>query len=105
MISLSTVKQIADYAVNDKPPAKEVLDFHTHADTDGSAKAVHHSLGSGANQASPGNHSHDGGASAVILPLDVAGVTLTGSRANLAQMMATILPALVALGAVDNTTP
>lgn len=30
-------------------------------DTDGSHYATHHTLGSGANQAAPGNHSHDGG--------------------------------------------
>lgn len=48
------------------PDAKTVRDFHRHSDVDGSAKAIHHTLGSGPSQASPGNHTHDGGASAPI---------------------------------------
>lgn len=97
--------KIAKHAESDKPPAKAVLDFHTNADTDGSPKAVHHTLGPSANQAASGAHTHDGGSSPIIQPLAVANVILTGSRANLSQMMDTIIPALVALGAVDNTTP
>jgi hypothetical protein len=50
-------------ANTDKPSSQEVLDFHTNADTDGSIKALHHTLGPNATQAAPGNHSHDGGAS------------------------------------------
>lgn len=50
--------------------SKEVADFHKNADKDGSAKALHHTLGYGPNQAAPGNHSHDGGTS---IALDVLG--------------------------------
>lgn len=32
---------------------------HQNADTDASATAIHHTLGTGANQAAPGNHVHD----------------------------------------------
>ena len=40
----------------------------THVDdTDGSHYASHHTLGPGQNQASPGNHSHDGGESVELL--------------------------------------
>lgn len=91
----------AAYATKEKPLAKELIEFHTNADTDGSPKAIHHTLGSGPNQAAPGNHSHDGGASAEIFPLE--GVTLSGSKAgNVA--LASVIAALVKLGATDNTT-
>lgn len=39
---------------------------HLRSDKDGSAKALHHTLGSGSNQAAPGNHSHDGGESTIL---------------------------------------
>lgn len=56
--------------VTNKPDSKAVREFHTNADTDGSPKAIHHTLGSGANQAAPGNHSHDGGQSVILDPPD-----------------------------------
>lgn len=49
-----------------RPSAKEIRDFHSNADTDGSAKALHHTLGPGPSQAAPGNHSHDAGASSAL---------------------------------------
>lgn len=39
---------------------------HNPNDKDGSVYATHHTLGYGANQASPGNHTHDGGASVAL---------------------------------------
>lgn len=33
---------------------------HYRADTDSSKQALHHTLGSGRNQAAPGDHNHDG---------------------------------------------
>lgn len=39
---------------------------HDPEDRDGSSHALHHTLGPGANQAAPGNHSHDGGASTTL---------------------------------------
>lgn len=89
--------------VNKRPPFREVEEFHTHADTDGSGKAVHHTLGSGANQAAAGNHSHDGGGSTkFIIPLD--GFALSGSKASGAALNS-VIAALVQLGATDSTTP
>lgn len=82
-----------------KPTAKEVGDFHTNADTDGSQKSLHHTLGSTHNQASPGDHNHDGGSSTRLLD----GVTLTGTRGT-ATAMTGIIAALVQLGATDATT-
>lgn len=92
---------LASYASKSKPNAKELLDFHTHADTDGSQKAIHHTLGSGHNQASPGDHSHDGGASARIFPLE--GITISGVKAG-NTALASVIAALVQLGAKDITT-
>lgn len=81
------------------PTAKEVNEFHENDDVDGSPKAHHHSLGANANQASPGNHTHDGGSSQQLL----AGVTLTGSKGGNAAL-ASVVAALVVLGATDATT-
>lgn len=81
------------------PTAKEVNEFHENSDLDGSPKAQHHSLGSSPNQASPGNHTHDGGSSQQLL----AGVTLTGSKGGNAAL-ASVVAALVGLGATDATT-
>lgn len=55
-------------AINNKaePDAFQVQNFHTNADYDGSPKSIHHTLGPYANQASPGNHTHDGGASSLL---------------------------------------
>jgi hypothetical protein len=87
-----------------KPNAKVVRDFHNNADTDGSPKALHHTLGPGANQASPGNHSHDGGNSSELAKPAV-GITLTGSRTTGdATWRNSITAALAALGATDSTT-
>jgi hypothetical protein len=81
------------------PSPEEVRRFHTKADTDGSQQAAHHSLGAGANQASPGNHAHDGGSSKLLLE----GVTLSGSRSGGAALVS-VINALVTLGALDNTS-
>lgn len=81
------------------PSTSEVRRFHTNADTDGSQQVLHHSLGAGTNQASPGNHSHDGGTSKLLLEA----VTLTGSKAG-GSALVSVINALVTLGATDNTT-
>lgn len=41
-----------------KGPKLSQANTHQNADTDSSASAIHHTLGPGANQAAPGNHSH-----------------------------------------------
>lgn len=55
--------------------AKEVQQIHKNADTDGSAKAIHHTIGPGPAQAAAGNHTHDGGATAVLDQYALAGAT------------------------------
>lgn len=93
---------ITERATKEKPSAKELTDFHTHDDVDGSQKAHHHTLGSGHNQASPGDHSHDGSSSAKIVPLE--NFTITGARGG-NTAVASIIDALELLGATDGTTP
>lgn len=81
------------------PSAKETIKAHNNADTDGKATAVHHTLGPGPMQASPGNHTHNGGTSLSLLE----GVTLSGAKGgNVA--LASVIAALVSLGATDTTT-
>lgn len=87
-----------------KPSSKEVAELHTNSDVDGSSKAQHHTLGPNANQASPGNHSHDGGASALLDPV-LLGTTITGSKSTGdVAWRNSITAALVKLGATDATT-
>lgn len=85
---------------NPKPPGQVVDDFHENSDVDSRAEAQHHTLGPGPNQASPGDHTHDGGDSALILE----GETISGSRATDAWRQS-VNAILVRMGAVDNSTP
>lgn len=84
---------------NPKPSANTVADFHTNADTDSRPESIHHTLGPNPAQSSPGDHTHDGGSS----PLILVGFTLTGSRGGNAAMTS-LIACLVRLGATDQTT-
>jgi len=84
---------------NPKPPAEQVNDFHTNSDVDSRAEAQHHTLGAQPTQASPGDHTHNGGSSALLLE----GFVLTGSR-NSDAWRQQVNAILVRLGAVDQTT-
>lgn len=82
-----------------RPEGKVVNEFHTNDDVDKDSNAHHHTLGSGANQASPGSHKHDGTDSIQLLE----GITIAGAKGgNVA--LASAINALVQLGATDNTT-
>jgi hypothetical protein len=85
---------------NPKPPGQVVEDFHENSDVDSRAEAQHHTLGPSPNQASPGDHVHDGGDSALILE----GLDVSGSRATDAWRQS-VNALLVRLGATDNSTP
>lgn len=74
-------------------------ELHRYADKDSGPMSLHHTLGVGVHQASPGDHSHDGGTSRLLLD----GITLTGAKGGSA-FNSSIVAALVALGATDNTT-
>lgn len=83
-----------------RPDAKTVNEFHSNDDLDKDSNSHHHSLGSGANQASPGAHNHDGSTSVQLL----ADFSLTGTRGS-ASAINSIISALEQLGAINNTTP
>jgi hypothetical protein len=84
---------------NPKPPAQAVEDFHTNSDSDARAESQHHTLGPSPSQASPGDHTHDGGDSALILE----GEVISGSRASDAWRIS-VNAILVRLGATDSST-
>lgn len=48
------------------PTARQVNEFHSKSDSDASTGAIHHTLGISHNQASPGDHSHDGQTSRLL---------------------------------------
>lgn len=81
------------------PTSEEVTDFHTNADTDSRKESIHHTVGVGATQASPGDHRHRGGDSELLL----SGITITGSRGGNIALLS-VIQALVVLGATDSTT-
>lgn len=87
-------------APNPKPDAQVVDDFHTNSDVDSRNEAQHHTLGPLPTQASPGDHTHDGGNSALILQ----GETISGSRATDAWRLS-VNAILVRLGAEDLSSP
>lgn len=64
------------------PSSKEVELFHTNSDKDGSPTSIHHTLGNGANQASPGDHIHDGGTSKELDIEDWIALPFNGSWRN-----------------------
>lgn len=55
------------------PSPEEVNTFHLNSDRDSSATALHHTLGQGPYQASPGSHTHDGKNSKRIKFSDIDG--------------------------------
>jgi len=101
MSQLSSSEEIQGFSSdeNPKPPAATVDDFHTNSDVDARAESQHHTLGPGPNQASPGDHRHDGGDSALLLENQF----ITGSRNSDAWRLS-VNAILVRLGATDNST-
>lgn len=70
------------------PSPRDVNFFHTRSDADTSSAAMHHTLGIGHNQASPGDHVHDGKSSRKIgVGLNI---TVTGSRGGNAALLSLI---------------
>jgi hypothetical protein len=81
------------------PAYEAVQAFHTNADVDADTNALHHTVGSQPAQASPGDHTHDGGSSSPILQ----GTTISGVRGT-AAYQASLEAALVRLGASSAAT-
>jgi hypothetical protein len=101
MSMLSSDENIPSFSQdeNPKPTAQAVDDFHTNSDADSRAESLHHTLGPNPNQASPGDHTHDGGDSELLLLNE----TISGSRATDAWRLS-VNAILVRLGATDNST-
>lgn len=76
------------------PPPIQVKFFHRFADTDSGGSALHHTLGAGEGQASPGDHKHDGGSSPFLLDQ----FTVSGTRGTSAYYQS-LEAALAAIGA------
>ena len=66
------------------PTPDEVNRFHLYSDKDSSATALHHTLGQGPTQASPGSHTHNGRDSKKIKFDDIDGgwMNIDGGRAD-----------------------
>jgi hypothetical protein len=88
-----------------QPAEKDVNDLHTHSDVDHTGLSQHHTLGPNANQASPGDHSHDGGQSGKVAFTDISysKPTVSGSRGGNAALQDLLLK-LEAAGLIVNST-
>lgn len=82
-----------------RPDPRTVADFHTNDDLDLDDQAHHHTIGVGKSQAASGAHKHNGSDSYLLLE----GVTLVGSRGG-NTALASVISALVGMGATDSTT-
>lgn len=82
------------------PEPRVVKQFHKRADTDAAVTSAHHTLGIGHNQASGGDHVHDGITSKKLMN----GISIAGAKGgNVA--LGNLLTALASsLGFTDNTT-
>lgn len=76
------------------PEPKEVNKLHARSDLDSSTESQHHTLGPKANQASPGDHLHDGRASKKLLD----GINLPSDSTTASWRLA-VEQALTRLGA------
>lgn len=91
--------QPSDLAQNEPPAANAVEHLHTNADTDVRPQALHHTLGYGPNQSSPGDHRHDGTTSQLLFEKAI----ITGSKTD-GTAVNSIIQLLVRFGAEDQTT-
>lgn len=81
------------------PTPESTAELHKVADTDSSTTATHHTLGIQPNQASPGDHLHDGRTSKDLY----TPISVTGSRGGNAAL-ASLLTSLATQGfIIDNT--
>jgi hypothetical protein len=87
-------------AARTSPPPEEVNRFHERSDVDSSALAQHHTLGVKHDQASPGDHNHNGEGSLFLMD----GITITGSKGGNAALADLITKLAAALGFTDATT-
>jgi len=82
------------------PSAGMVNRFHTKDDADSSVTSHHHTLGTRKNQASKGDHIHDGENGLLLM----SGITVTGAKGGNAALADLITKLSNALGFTDGTT-
>ena len=82
------------------PPADVVDRFHNNADTDKRKEAVHHTIGTGPNNAASGDHVHDGSSGVALME----GITITGSKGGNTALASVINALVTTFGAKDSTT-
>lgn len=82
------------------PDPSVVNRFHERADTDSSSTAAHHTLGVKHDQASPGDHKHEGQGSLRLME----GVTIIGSKGGNSALGDLISKLSTVLGFTDATT-
>lgn len=82
------------------PTPSEVNEFHSRSDVDSGSTAQHHTLGIKHDQASPGDHKHDGSSSRRLLE----GKTLTGSKGGNVALTNLITMLSQSFGFTDSTT-
>lgn len=80
------------------PPTSEVNKFHSNSDVDSSVTGQHHSLGIQHNQASPGDHTHNGKSSRKIGKGINPSFPTTASATYSQSQMQSVIDALRALG-------
>jgi hypothetical protein len=87
---------------NPAPPPRQVSFFHSRSDVDSSPNAQHHTLGIKHNQASFGDHAHDGKSSRKV----GTGLSLTVSGAKGGNAALTSLLSMLGqiIDFTDNTT-
>jgi hypothetical protein len=101
-----------DQSAGDVPSAHEINRSHSQSDVDSSQRSQHHTLGTGRNQASPGNHIHDGITSPKLGPMqmDPAGdnvipaLVLTGAKGGNVALTNLINMLKSVINFTDNTT-
>lgn len=86
--------------INERPTAKEVTEFHVNSDRDSSADAIHHTLGTGVNQAASGAHNHDGSNSVKL----GEGIIIAGAKGGNTALASAIAAMVQILGVKDETT-
>lgn len=88
---------------NDPSPSpRDVNFFHTRADTDTGPSSIHHTLGIGRNQASPGDHVHDGKASRKVGT--GLNLTVTGAKGGNAALTSLLAMLANVISFTDSTT-
>jgi len=100
--SKGPIKGFRDPSKTSQDASSEVNRIHSQSDLDRSARAQHHTLGFRPNQASPGNHVHDGGTSKKIAA--GLGLVLTGSRGGNVALLNLINMLKPYVEFTDNTT-